>query len=194
MMAYRMFYTCTFMNRIVVFLLLFLYSLSFSVVSAQSRKGVDFSTDIAMFVPSAVGGVISLVEGDREGFWQLVGSGAASVAAAYALKYTVKKERPDGSDSRSFPSNHAGVAFMGATFIQQRYGWKYALPAYAVGGYVAWGRVYAKRHDVWDVIAGATIGTVCAVLITSPFVKEHRVAISPVASPDALGVSAVIGL
>ena len=194
MMAYRMFYTCTFMNRTAVFLLLFLYSLSFSVVSAQSRKGVDFSTDIAMFVPSAVGGFISLIEGDKKGLVQLVGSGAASVAAAYALKYTVKKERPDGSDSHSFPSNHAGVAFMGATFIQQRYGWKYALPAYAISGYVAWGRVYADRHDVWDVIAGAAIGAGCAIAITTPFVKEHRVALCPVASPGAVGVSAVIGL
>ena len=66
MMAYRMFYTCTFMNRTAVFLLLFLYSLSFSVVSAQSRKGVDLSTDIAMFVPSAGGGVISLIEGEKK--------------------------------------------------------------------------------------------------------------------------------
>lgn len=189
-----MFYTCTFMNRIVVFLLLFLYSLSFSLVSAQSRKGVDFSTDVAMFVPSAVGGVISLIEGDKKGLVQLVGSGAASVAAAYALKYTVKKERPDGSDSHSFPSNHAGVAFMGATFIQQRYGWKYALPAYAISGYVAWGRVYADKHDVWDVIAGAAIGVGCAIAITTPFAREHRVALCPVASPGAVGVSAVIGL
>ena len=116
------------------------------------------------------------------------------MAAAYALKYTVKKERPDGSDSHSFPSNHAGVAFMGATFIQQRYGWKYALPAYAISGYVAWGRVYADRHDVWDVIAGAAIGAGCAIAITTPFVKEHRVTLCPVASPGAVGVSAVIGL
>ena len=43
-------------------------------------------------------------------------------------------------------------------------------------------------------IAGAAIGAGCAIAITTPFVKEHRVAISPVASPDALGVSVVIGL
>lgn len=174
--------------------MLFLYSASISVVSAQSRKAVELSTDVAMFVPSVVGGVISLVEGDKKGLVQLVESGAASVALAYALKYSVKKERPDGSDLHSFPSNHAGVAFMGATFIQQRYGWKFALPAYAIGGYVAWGRVYADRHDVWDVLAGAAIGVGCAIAITTPFAREHRVALCPVASPGAVGVSAVIGL
>ena len=163
-------------------------------VPAQSRSAVDKSTDVAMFAPAVAGGIISLVEGDRQGLWQLVGSGAASVAAAYALKYTVSKERPDGSDTHSFPSNHAGVAFMGATFLQQRYGWKYAVPAYLVGGYVAWGRVYARQHDVWDVLAGAAIGSCCSILITSPFLKEHNVAVTPVASPVAVGFSAVIGL
>ena len=163
-------------------------------VPAQSRSTVDKSTDVAMFVPAVAGGIISFVEGDKQGFWQLVGSGAASVAAAYALKYTVSKERPDGSDTHSFPSNHTGVAFMGATFLQQRYGWKYAVPAYLVGGYVAWGRVYARRHDVWDVLAGAAIGTCCSILIASPFLKEHNVALTPVASPRAVGLSAVIGL
>jgi len=129
-----------------------------------------------------VGGVISLIEGDKNGLVQLVGSGAASVAAAYALKYTVKKERPDGSDSHSFPSNHAGVAFMGATFIQQRYGWKYALPAYAISGYVAWGRVYARRHDAWDVLAGAALGTGCAALLTTPFVRKYNISVVPYAT------------
>ncbi len=182
------------MNRIFVCILIFLFSVSCSEVAAQSRRAVDVSTDVAMFVPSVAGGIISLVEGDKEGIVQLVGSGAASVAVAYALKYCVKKERPDGSDSHSFPSNHAGVAFMGATFIQQRYGWKFALPAYVVGGYVAWGRVYADRHDVWDVLAGAAIGAGCAIVIASPFAKEHKLSLSPVASPAGVGFSAVIGM
>ena len=69
---------------------------------------------------------------------------------------------------------------MGATFIQQRYGWKYALPAYAVGGYVAWGRVYPERHDVWDVLAGAAIGVGSGFLFTTPFAKKHDVVLTPV--------------
>ncbi len=159
--------------------ILFIFSGS---LSAQSRRVVELSTDVAMFVPSVAGAVVSLVERDYEGMWQLVGSGAASVAAAYVLKYTVSKERPDGSDTHSFPSNHTGVAFVGATFLQQRYGWKYAIPAYLVGGYVAWGRVYARRHDAWDVLAGTAIGTGCAMLLTTPFAREHKLSLVPFAT------------
>lgn len=149
---------------------------------AQSRKAVDTSTDVAMFVPSVAGAVVSIVEKDYQGFWQLVGSGAASVASAYVLKYAVNKERPDGSDSHSFPSNHTGVAFAGATFLQQRYGWKYAMPAYLLGGYVAWGRVYARRHDVWDVLAGAALGTGCSMLVTTPFARKYNLSLVPFAA------------
>ena len=166
------------MNRILLFILL----CCCGVLSAQSRKRVEVSTDIAMFVPAAAGAVVAAVEKDYQGFWQLVGSGAASVATAYALKYTVSKERPDGSDSHSFPSNHAGVAFVGATFLQQRYGWKFALPAYAVAGYVAWGRVYARRHDTWDVLAGAVLGTGCAMLFTTSFARKYNLSFVPFAT------------
>lgn len=165
-------------NRIVFFILLCCSGTLF----AQSRKVVEASTDIAMFVPSVTGAVVAVLEKDYKGFWQLVGSGAASVATAYALKYTVNKERPDGSDYHSFPSNHAGVAFVGATFLQQRYGWKFAVPAYLVGGYVAWGRVYARRHDAWDVLAGAAVGTGCAMLFTTPFARKYNLSLVPFAS------------
>ncbi len=164
------------MGRILSFFLILMFCGN---LFAQSRSAVETSTDIAMFVPSVAGAVVSLVKSDYEGLWQLVGSGAASVAVAYTLKYTVKKERPDGSDNHSFPSNHAGAAFAGATFLQQRYGWKYALPAYLVSSYVAWGRVYARRHDVWDVLAGAAVGTGCALFVTTPFAGEHKVALVP---------------
>ena len=146
---------------------------------AQSRKTVETSTDITMFVPAVAGAMTSIAKHDREGFRQLIYSGAASVAAAYALKYSIHKERPDGSDNHSFPSNHTGVAFMGATFIGQRYGWKYSIPAYIVGGYTAWGRIHSKRHDIWDVLAGAAIGTGCAILITSPFSRGHKLTLMP---------------
>lgn len=146
----------------------------------QMRRAVETSTDIVMFAPAVAGAVLSFVEADNEGLLQLVGSTAASVAAAYALKYTVEKERPDGSDCHSFPSNHTGFAFAGAMYIARRYGWEYALPVYLAGGYVAWGRVYARRHDIWDVLAGATIGAGCALLVTTPFAGRNKVAVVPV--------------
>ena len=98
----------------------------------------------------------------------------------FALKYTVKKERPDGSDRHSFPSNHSGFSFAGATFLQKRYGWKWGVPAYILSGYVAWGRVYSKKHDAWDVIAGAAIGVGSGLLFTTKYAKKHDIALSPI--------------
>lgn len=150
----------------------------------QSRKAVDTSTDILMFAPGAAGACVSLLKGDYKGLLQLAESGATAVAASCLLKNVVKKERPDGSDNKSFPSNHATVAFAGAAFLQRRYGWKYGIPAYAVSTYVAWGRVYAKKHDFWDVLAGAAIGAGCAYIYTRPFATEHNVVIAPALTPD----------
>lgn len=163
---------------------LFLLSLFLPGIEAQSRKSVDFSTDVLMFIPSAVGGITSLAKSDYKGLLQHLEAGATTVAATYLLKYTVDKRRPDGSDNHSFPSNHTGIAFVGASFLQQRYGWKWGAPAYLVAAYVGWGRVYSKKHDVWDVLAGAAIGITSGVVFTSPYARKHNIAIAPFALPD----------
>ncbi len=152
-------------------------------VSAQSRTAVDTSTDIFMFLPGAVGAGVSLVKGDYKGLLQLTETGATAVAINLVLKNTIHKRRPDGSGDDSFPSNHAMVAFGGAAYLQRRYGWDWGIPAYLAAGYVAWGRVYAKKHDFWDVLAGAAIGTGCAYVFTTPFATKHNVTIAPATTP-----------
>ena len=170
------------MKRIPIIILLVLVGLLG--VCAQSRKAVEASTDIAMFAPAALGAGIAIAEGDYKGLLQLGEALAVSVATSYALKYTVKKTRPDGSDNRSFPSNHTGFSFAGATFLQKRYGWEWGVPAYVVSSYVAWGRVHARRHDVWDVLAGAAIGVGSGLLFTTPFAKEHDLVVSPAVTTE----------
>ena len=174
------------MKRIIAIVTILLLSLQ--CVCAQSRKAIETSTDIAMFAPAAVGAGVALFKKDYKGLLQLGGSLAVSVAASYALKYTVKKERPDGSDFHSFPSNHSGFSFAGATFLQKRYGWKWGVPAYLVSGYVAWGRIYARRHDVWDVLAGAAVGTGSALLLTTPFATRNELVVAPLAIDGGCGV------
>lgn len=168
-----------FIKQFCLFLILLLLSQG---VCAQSREGVKTSTDVLMFLPSAVGAGKALFDGDYKGLLQLTETGVTSVAVSYLLKYTVKKRRPDGSDNHSFPSNHTGVAFAGATFLQRRYGWSWGIPAYAVATYVGWGRVYSKRHDAWDVLAGAAIGVASAYIYTHPFAKKHQLTIAPTLS------------
>lgn len=147
---------------------------------SQNREAVKTSTDILMFATPAAGFITTLLKKDYTGTKQLILSGATSVATSYLLKYTINKERPDKSDTHSFPSNHTAMAFQGASFIHIRYGWKYAIPAYLLSGYVAWGRIYAKRHYFWDVVAGAAVGVGSSLIFTTKFAKEHNVAFTPV--------------
>ena len=86
------------------------------------------------------------------------------------LKKAVGEHRPNGSSSTSsFPSGHVSGAFSGAAFLQQRYGWSYALPAYIGASYTGWSRVDLGRHYPHDVYAGAAIGILSSYLFTTPY-------------------------
>lgn len=148
-------------------------------VKSQPRKAIESSTDVLFLVAPAAGFIGSLVLKDYQGTKQIVLSGATSLAATYILKYSIKKERPDHSDMHSFPSAHTSIAFQGASFIQRRYGWKWGAPAYLLSAYVGWGRTYAKKHDWWDVAAGAVIGTASTYIFTRPFAQKHHLTLAP---------------
>jgi undecaprenyl-diphosphatase len=64
----------------------------------------------------------------------------------------------------SFPSGHAATAFAGATalvrFLPRR-----AVPLYLLAAAIAWSRVYVGVHYVSDVIVGAALGVVTALLL-----------------------------
>lgn len=85
---------------------------------------------------------------------------------------------------------HSSVSFTSASFIQRRYGWEWGIPAYVLSTYVAWSRVYSKKHDGWDVLAGAAIGIGCSYIFTRPFAKRHQLTLSPVAGQDCYGLYA----
>lgn len=159
-----------------------------AVPARAQRKAVETSGDILVFATPAAGLITTLVLKDYEGLKQAAFSGATAMAATYALKYIVRKDRPDGSNKLGFPSSHTMVSFTGAAFIQRRYGWKFGAPAYALSSYVAWSRIYAKKHDIWDVLAGAAIGMGSAYIFTRPFARKHNLAISPVILKDRPGI------
>ena len=159
-----------------------------AVPARAQRKAVETSGDILVFATPAAGLITTLVLKDYQGLKQAAFSGATALATTYALKYIVGKKRPDGSDNLSFPSAHTMVSFTGAAFIQRRYGWKFGAPAYALSAYVAWSRVYARKHDVWDVLAGAAIGVGSAYIFTRPFARKHHLAVSPVILRNRPGI------
>ena len=155
-----------------------------------SRKAVRTSGDVLAFVTPVASLTTVLVLQDWKGLKQGALAGVSTIGMTYALKYLIKKERPDGSDKHSFPSMHTSVSFTGAAFIQRRYGWKWGIPAYAIASYVGWSRTYAKKHDWWDVVAGAALGAGSAYILTRPFATKHNLSISPVASDKHFGIYA----
>ena len=155
---------------------------------SQPRKAVRTSGDVGAVLLPVAGLTAILIEKDWQGLKQGALAGITTLGVTYALKYAVKKERPDHRDNHSFPSMHTSVSFTAASFIQRRYGWKWGLPAYVVSTYVGWSRVYGKKHDWWDVAAGAAIGVGSSYLFTRPFAKKHDLAISPVAGDGYCGL------
>jgi membrane-associated phospholipid phosphatase len=74
------------------------------------------------------------------------------------VKAAVGRERPNGEDTKSFPSGHASNAFALAAVVERHYGWKGGVPAYALASVVAASRLQRNKHYLSDVMAGATLG------------------------------------
>ena len=178
-------------KRLLILLALFIGLLPLSAQQLEvtgARKAVRTSGDIGAIALPVAGLAAVLIQQDWQGLKQGALAAATTAGITYALKYSIRKERPDHSDRHSFPSMHTATSFAAAAFIQRRYGWKWGIPAYALSTYVGWSRVYGKKHDWWDVAAGAAIGAGSAYIFTRPFAKKHDLNISPVASDGHYGV------
>jgi membrane-associated phospholipid phosphatase len=81
-------------------------------------------------------------------------------ALTQALKFSTRRERPDGSNNHSFPSGHASATFATATVLQRHLGWRAAVPTYTLATYVAMSRLQENRHFLSDVAFGAALGVV----------------------------------
>lgn len=100
----------------------------------------------------------------RDGL-ERVGSGLLRTLAFTQLvvapiKFTVRRERPDGSNRLSFPSGHTANSFAVARFLHRSYGPRVGIPLYAVGFFVAAGRIEDDLHFLSDVVMGAVLGTI----------------------------------
>lgn len=78
-----------------------------------------------------------------------------------ALKYSIKRERPNGLKRNSFPSGHTATAFMGATMLHKEYGWRSI--GWSIGGYslallTATTRNLNNAHWLTDTFGGAVLG------------------------------------
>jgi membrane-associated phospholipid phosphatase len=102
------------------------------------------------------------------------------------LKVTVNRSRPSGGD-HSFPSGHTSATFASAGVLQQHFGWKAGIPAYAAAGFVGWTRVRDRAHWVSDVVFGAAVGLASARAVTRGH-QSSSWTVMPVAVADGIGV------
>lgn len=154
-------------------------------VLAQDRVEKNGDTLKTLILAVGLGSTVVFEEGN-EGTIQFLESFAASFFATEGLKKATDKTRPDGGCCDSFPSGHTSKAFMGTTFIHQRYGWEYGIPAYVAASYVAYSRVQADKHFVEDVVAGAAIGIFSSLYFTTSY-KGFEV--TPLVGKGVYGVS-----
>jgi membrane-associated phospholipid phosphatase len=146
----------------------------FFCANAYAKSSTEAAGDVLHVLIPASAFVGSLYlekesEAPYEGGWQLAKSGVTSRVTVEVLKASITKNRPDGSDDDAFPSGHTADTFAAATFVQQRYGWKYATPAYLAATYVGYSRVKSDKHETIDVLSGAAIGVLSGLYFTSSY-------------------------
>jgi len=106
------------------------------------------------------------LKGEHKLLEQVVLGGMAYILAdfiVYRTKIATHVARPAPfKEYNSFPSQHASMAFVGATLLHREFG--YISPWISVAGYttatwVAYSRVARNRHFITDVLMGAAVGT-----------------------------------
>jgi hypothetical protein len=79
-------------------------------------------------------------------------------AIVQALKFSVRRTRPDGTPY-SFPSGHAAATFALASVLERHLGYRLAWPTLVIATYVGTSRLHDNVHYLSDVTFGAAIGT-----------------------------------
>ena len=92
-------------------------------------------------------------------------SEAIMLTSVYVVKKLTAVERPDGSNTLSFPSGHTAQAFLAASIVHTEFRDKsqwYGIGAYTLATSVAAFRMINNKHWESDVVAGAGFGILSA--------------------------------
>lgn len=95
----------------------------------------------------------------------LLRSAAVAGTLTYAIKLSVRRDRPTGACC-SFPSGHASGTFAFASILWRHLGWKAAVPTYTIASYVAISRLHENVHFLSDVVFGSAVGIVSGRAVT----------------------------
>ena len=112
----------------------------------------------------------------------LVMTVAADLAAdvlAEVIKALVPRHRPfehqlgPPSATHSFPSGHAATSFACATVLSH-YAPRFRVPFYVLATLIAFSRIYNGMHYPTDVLAGAALGVLTALLLLAADRRRSR--------------------
>jgi membrane-associated phospholipid phosphatase len=108
------------------------------------------------------------------------------------IKESVNRIRPTRLDGNSFISGHTSSMFTIATVLNEFYGHKVGVPAYAIAVFVGTTRLSKNVHYLSDVVAGAAIGYIVGRTVSNrdSFAQRHFT-LGPAVSPqgDGLGLA-----
>jgi membrane-associated phospholipid phosphatase len=176
------------MNR---FLLLCLINAALGLFAATAAAGDGpdiVATDILTAVVPLTGLAVAYFTDDTEGQKQWLRNTGVNQVLTSALRLgfneTSLGKRPNGN-GYGFPSGHVAFVMSGATFLGERYGWKWGTPAYMAAAYVAYVRVDEDKHHWRDVIAAGALAYGVALLTVTP---EKPSYLAPVIGPGFLGL------
>ena len=134
------------------------------------RAGRDLGSPFTLVGGTAAYALSGWANGDRE---QVETAGIMSLglvgtsATVQGLKHLTGRNRPDGSDDYSFPSGHTANSFLVAAVLAKEYGGATAAVSYGAASFVGASRIFGGRHHFTDVLAGAVIGQLFGLLVTS---------------------------
>lgn len=141
---------------------------------AQTAARPDHFGDTMRWALPLAAAAWSLHEDDREGLLQLGESWAAAEIGTEVLKRAVNDPRPTGT-GRGFASGHAASAFAAAGYLDRRYGFATAAPAYVLAVATAASRVDKGHHSTRQVLVGAGVGLVSARIFTRQLGERQRI-------------------
>jgi len=124
------------------------------------------------------------VEGEKQWLRNVLANQFLTSVARLGFNETSWGERPNGG-GYGFPSGHVAFIGSGASFLHERYGWQYGVPAWILTGYVAWTRVDNDNHHWRDVIASTALSYGVGKLFVTPENASH---LAPVIGPEYLGL------
>ena len=146
----------------------------------EASDNLKSLTTVAM-----VGTAIAVPNGEGAWEWKpervLLEFGAVQLnnLATSGLKSVTSRERPDGSDDRSFPSGHSSQAWARTTLACRNLdqiprlsnGWRVTLKTSfrVIAAGTSWARVEGGKHYLSDVLVGAALGNFVAIVVHDAF-------------------------